>query len=187
MNQFDENDFEIDTILGKDKRENLNKIAIYLDYALNKTILRQIPDITPNDEKYYAKKILINYINGDMHSFTSKANIRNNIYKIGINNLIKLFLKTMIEKQAYNVLIKKINGSDNYRDQCANYITNRIRKNHYNDILEWLNSDNENIEEIISNYIDMTYKKSLSDHFNLEALTTKNYETNKAMEILYLQ
>lgn len=163
---------------------DLDKIALYLDYALNTTIKKQMPNISIKDEKLYAIKLLCNYFKGDMHSFTSKNNIRNNIYTIGNEKLTNLFLKCMIEKHAYNILIKKINGSSEYNDQCANYITNRIARNHYSDIIEWLNNDFDNIEEIIANYINIFYQRKYEDRLELEHLTEKNNVTNQAINNL---
>lgn len=184
MNNFDNTNFDINEYIKAPTLEKLNRIAIYLDYSLSTTIKKQIPNISISDEKLYAKELLNNYFKGDMHSFTSKNNIRNNIYTIGNKTLINLFLKTMIEKHAYNILVKHMQGSSEYRDQCANYITNRIGKNHYTDITEWLTNDYDNIEEIINNYVDFAYGKSYNDHNDLDNLVSKNYETNKAFEFL---
>ena len=181
---FEDSNFDIKTYVLKSNLEGLNRFKIYLDYALNTTIKKQLPDINFEDEKLYAKELLCNYIKGDMHSFTSKNNIRNNIYTIGNNILIKLFLKCMIEKHAYNILIKKMQGSSDYNDQCCNYITNRIGHNKYEDIIEWLNNDFDNIEEIINNYINIFYKRNYSECQDLESLTTKSEDTKKAMLVL---
>jgi len=184
---FEDMNFDINTYIGKNNLEGLNKIALYLDYAINVTIKKQLPDISLKDEKIYAKRLLYNYFKGDMHSFTSKYNIRNNIYTINNERLTELFLKCMIEKHAYNVLIKNIQGSSNYGDQCCNYITNRIARNRYNDIIEWLNNDFDNIEEIISNYVDIFYKRPYEERIDFEKLTAKNYDTNRAMNNLCLE
>lgn len=181
---FEDSNFDIKTYVLKSNLEGLNRFKIYLDYALNTTIKKQLPDINFEDEKLYAKELLCNYIKGDMHSFTSKNNIRNNIYTIGNNILIKLFLKCMIEKHAYNILIKKMQGSSDYNDQCCNYITNRIGHNKYEDIIEWLNNDFDNIEEIINNYINIFYQRNYSECQDLETLTEKSDDTNKAMQML---
>lgn len=179
--------FDINEYIGKNNLEGLNKIALYLDYALNTTIKKQMPNISIRDEKLYAKMLLCNYFKGDMHSFTSTNNIRNNIYTIGNERIIELFLKCMIEKHAYNVLIKKLEGSSKYGDQCCNYITNRIAHNRYNDIIEWLNNDFDNIEEIINNYVDVFYQKTFSDHADFDTLAKKHYDTNIALNNLCLE
>lgn len=184
---FEDINFDINSYIGKNDLNGLNKIGLYLDYALRVTIIKQIPNISFEDERIYAKELLNNYFKGDMHSFTSKNNIRNNIYTIGNERLIELFLKHMIEKHAYNVLIKKLEGSSKYSDQCCNYITNRIAHNRYNDIIEWLNSDFDNIEEIISNYVDIFYQREYDECLDFERLTAKNYDTSKAMNNLCLE
>ena len=181
---FEDINFDIKSYVKKDDLDGLNRIQIYLDYALNTTIKKQMPEININDERLYAKELLYNYFKGDMHSFTSKNNLRNNIYTIGNDSLVKLFLKCMIEKHAYNILIKKIQGSDAYNDQCCNYITNRISHNLYNDIIEWLNNDFDNIEEIINNYVNIFYQRSYQECQDLEMLTSKDASTKKAMEVL---
>ena len=183
---FEDINFEIkDYIKGTDLNE-LNKVKLYLDFALNTTITKQIPNINMNDERLYAKELLYNYFKGDMHSFTSKNNIRNNIYTINNETLIKMFLKLMIEKHAYNVLIKNMQGSDDYNDQCCNYITNRIAHNRYSDIIEWLNDDFDNIEEIVNNYVNIFYKRNEQECQDLEKLTSKSDDSKKAMEVLDL-
>ena len=181
---FEEVEFDIKRYIGNNDLDGLNRVKIYLDYALNTTIKKQIPDINKSDERLYAKELLNNYFKGDMHSFTSKNNIRNNIYTISMNTLIKLFLKCMIEKHAYNVLIKNMQGSSEYNDQCCNYITNRVGHGHYDDIIEWLNNDFDNIEEIINNYVDIFYQRNYEECMDLENLTAKSEDTKKAMEIL---
>lgn len=187
MNQFETPNFEVLVYLGDDKSEKLNKLKKYLDYSLSITIKKQIGEISFDDEKLYAKELLNHYLKGDMHSFTSKNNIRNNIYEIGNANLINLFLMAMIERHAYNVLVKNMQGSSKYRDQCANYITNRISKNHYSDIIEWLTNDFENIEEIIDNYIDLLYKSTEEEFLMLKEITSKKQDTALAMNQLILK
>ncbi len=187
MNHFDNPNFDIAEYINFPGLEKLNRIALYLDYGISTTIKKQMPNITVNDEKLYAKELLNNYLKGDMHSFTSKNNIRNNIYTIGNKNLINLFLKTMIEKHAYNILIRKMQGSAEYSDQCANYITNRIGKKHYSDIIEWLTNDFDNIEEIISNYVDLFYKRDVEERLDFEKLTEKSQDTELAIKFLSLE
>jgi hypothetical protein len=181
---FESIDFDIKDYIKKNDLESLNIIKWYLDYALVTTIKRQLPDISLKDEKLYAKKLLSNYFKGDMHSFTSKNNIRNNIYSISNDRIIDLFLKCMIEKHAYNVLIMNMQGSSKYNDQCCNYITNRLAHNRYNDVIEWLNEDFDNIEELISNYVDIFYKRNNDECMDLEKLTEKGNDTSKAIENL---
>ena len=181
---FEDTNFNIREYVSKSDLAGLSRVKIYLDYALNTTIRKQLPNISLSDERLYAKELLCNYLKGDMHSFTSKNNIRNNIYTIGNNALIKLLLKCMIEKHAYNILIKKIEGSSNYNDQCCNYITNLIGRKHYQDIIEWLNNDFENMEEIINNYVNIFYQRDFNECKDLEQLTLRSNDTKKAMEEL---
>lgn len=184
---FDNDNFDIKEYIEKYDINGLNKIKLYLDYAIETTIKRQIPDINIKEEKLYAKKLLENYFKGDMHSFTSKNNIRNNIYTINNNKLIDLFLKCMIEKHAYNVLIMKMQGSSKYNDQCCNYITNRIAHNRYQDVIEWLNEDFDNIEELITTYVDVFYKRAVDECMDLQRLTENNPDSSKALGNLCLQ
>ena len=75
---FEDMNFDIKSYISSNDLDGLNRIKIYLDYALNTTIRKQMPEINFSDEKLYAKELLRNYFKGDMHSFTSKNNIRNN-------------------------------------------------------------------------------------------------------------
>ena len=183
---FEDMNFDIKSYISSSDLDGLNRVKIYLDYALNTTIRKQMPEINFSDEKLYAKELLRNYLKGDMHSFTGKNNIRNNIYTIGNELLIKLFLKCMIEKHAYNTLIRKIEGSNDYNDQCCNYITNLIGRKHYGDIVEWLNNDFNNIEEIINNYINIYYQRNFEECSDLQKLAFKGDDTKKAMEVIDL-
>lgn len=184
---FESVNFDIKEYIENNNLDSLNIIKEYLDYALVTTIKRQLPDVTLKDERLYAKKLLSNYFKGDMHSFTSKNNIRNNIYSIHNERIIDLFLKCMIEKHAYNVLIMNMQGSSKYNDQCCNYITNRIAHNRYSDVIEWINDDFDNMEELIKNYVDVFYKRSKEECMDLERLTEKGNDTSKAMGNLCLQ
>lgn len=179
---FKDTDFEIKKYI-----HDLDILNNYLEFALETTILRQIPNVSLKDEKLYAKEILCNYYKGDMHAFTSAYNIRNNIYTIGNERLTDLFLKYMIIKQAYNVLIKKIDVSNKYSDQCCRYITNRIARKHYSDILEWLNNDMDNIEEIIINYTTIFYKRNSEECKDLELLAEQTEETSNALKNLNVE
>lgn len=181
---FEDVNFSIDKYVGDVSIDGLNRIKIYLDYSLNTTIKKQIPDINIVDEKLYAKELLCNYFKGDLHAFTSKNNIRHNIYKIGNDMLLKLFIKCMIEKQAYNILIKKIEGSSNYGDQCCNYITNRVARDHYDDVIEWLNDDFDNIEELINNYVNIFYQRKYEECMDLQKLAFEHEMTARAIRNL---
>ena len=75
-------------------------------------------------------------------------------------------------------------GSSEYNDQCCNYITNRIGHSKYEDIIEWLNDDFDNIEEIVNNYINIFYQRDYSECQDLEKLTIKSEDTKKAMVVL---
>lgn len=183
MLEFNDINFDIEEFMGKDNIGSLNNISTYLDYSINTTITKQIPNIDEETEKLYAKQILNNYFRGDRNSFTSKNNIRNNVAKIGYQRLINLFIKAMIEKQAYNVTVKHMLNTNDY----PAYITNMISRGHYSDIITWLTSNTENIEEAISNYVDLIYRKDIELKSNLEYITIKDYETNKAMEQLNLE
>lgn len=181
---FEDVNFSIDKYVSSVDIDGLNRIKIYLDYSLNATIKKQIPDINIVDEKLYAKELLCNYFKGDLHAFTSKNNIRHNIYKIGNDMLLKLFIKCMIEKQAYNILIKKIEGSSNYGDQCCNYITNRVARDHYDDVIEWLNDDFDNIEELINNYVNIFYQRKYEECMDLQKLAFEHETTARAIRNL---
>lgn len=181
---FEDANFDVNSYVENESIDGLNRVKIYLDYSLNTTIKKQIPDISLSDEKMYAKEILYNYFKDDLHAFTSKNNIRHNIYSIGNDVLTKLFIKCMIEKQAYNVLIKKIEGSSDYNDQCCNYITNRVAHGHYDDIIEWLNDDFENMEEIINTYVDIFYQRKYEECIDLQKLAFEENMTNKAISNL---
>lgn len=183
MLDFENTNFDIETFIGRNNLENLHNVSNYLDYALHSTIIKQIPNVDKDDEKEYAKQILRKYLSGDLHFFTSKNNIRNNIRKIEPNRLINLFIKAMIEKHAYDVTVKqRLITNDN-----SAYVCNMISRGLYSDVITWLKTDAENIEEIMSNYVDFIYDEDDEVKRNLEYLTTKDVETNKAMEKLNLE
>ena len=59
-----------------------------------------------------------------------------------------------------------------------------MTENLYDDIIEWLNDDFDNIEEIINNYVNIFYQRDYQECQDLELLANKDSNTKKALEIL---
>ena len=90
----DESDsFNVEEYIGRDSIDNLDKVQDYLDYAIFKTIKKQIPFFDEQQEKVYAQKILMDYLNGNLSSFTRQNQIRNNVKIIGKDKICNLLIK----------------------------------------------------------------------------------------------
>ena len=67
--------FNVEEYIGRDSIDNLDKVQDYLDYAIFKTIKKQIPFFDEQQEKVYAQKILMDYLNGNYHHSLGKIKL----------------------------------------------------------------------------------------------------------------
>lgn len=100
--------FNVEEYIGRDSIDNLDKVQDYLDYAIFKTIKKQIPFFDEQQEKVYAQKILMDYLNGNLSSFTRQNQIRNNVKIIGKDKICNLLIKKIIQQKAFNSRVRRI-------------------------------------------------------------------------------
>lgn len=183
--EYMDQNFDIRSIEFFDKFNGLKEIENYLDFAISTTIRRQIPDITPQKEKACAIELLNKYIFGaDKPVFTRQYNVRNNMNAISYKQIKNLFVKMLVEKTAYDRRVGHKLVATEYKDQCAQYVTEVAASGQLDQISDWINS---NITTFIEIYVDERYKKDEFVKNNMESASYENPLTNKAIEKLNLE
>lgn len=182
--QFMNPDFNIKDNPNFNDIYGLIDISQYLDFAISQTIHKQLPNVTKEQEKYYATMILNNYMSGDDGAFTSQYGIRGNIREIGRNKIQSLLLKTLIEKDEYNKrVLHKLNSSD-FKDNCAEYINHIINNGRLDEQIDWVIN---NIPIFIDIYIQEVYGLSIENKRHSEQLCRESYFSNQSLEQLNLE
>lgn len=156
----------------------------YLDFAINQTIRKQLPNITIEQEQYYAKIILNKFFQGDFKSFTSTYNIRNNIKEIGQERIFGCLVKAMIEHDAVAKEVHHALQPQNIMQQWASYITENTKMGYLGNITPELY---QNIDVLIENYIDMKYRITEEQSTQYNNLANRNPSTEKALQQLNLE
>lgn len=164
--------------------DGLKDISSYIDFSIKSTIHKQIPNVTPDEEKYYAKVILKRYMNGDKQSFTSQYGIRDNIEKIGQDKIEFLLLKTLIEKDEFNRRVLHRLTPQDFYDECAGYITNIVYSGQLEANKQWIKG---NLGTFIDVYVEEYYGKPVEDKSQREEMCYGNNLTTKALEQLNLE
>lgn len=183
MLTFESDNFDIVEYLGRDSVYDLDKVEEYLDFAINSTIKKQIPNIDYNTEKRYAKKILTDYLNGNDNIFTRQNNVRSNIIQIGRNRINNLLIKIAIEKKAFNNRVRRTLVDENLADKCVTKITELIQTGHYKMAVDILN--NEVVREsIINTYIDSFYGQSIERIKDIECIVYDDNNLSRVLETL---
>lgn len=182
--QYMDPNFDVTNMPCFNNVDGLKDISCYLDFGIKSTIHKQIPNITPEAEKYYAKIILKKYMDGDKVSFTSQYGIRQNVDKIGYEKIKALLLKTLIEKGEYNRRVLHLLTPQNFEDQCADYITNIIYSGQLEANEDWILG---NIGSFIDIYVNECYDLSPELKDQREELCYGNSVTTKALEQLNLE
>lgn len=178
--------FDVESMPNFNNVDGLKAISSYLDFAISSTIRKQIPNITPEGEKYYAKIILENYMNGDARAFTSQHNIRSNVIAIGQERIKSLLLKTMIETGEYNRRVLHQLVPQDQNSEIANVVTNIVYSGQIDEEenRSWMQS---NIESFIEVYVDECYGKPDDIKDQREELCYGNDMTRRALEQLNLE
>lgn len=167
MDYTDKN-FDITNIECFDNGYGLIEISNYLDFALSTTIRKQLPNITIEQEKGYATKILKSYvIDGSSHYFTRDFNIKNNIKKIGKDKVKFLICKHLIECQAYNESILHMMQPTEFIDESAQSLTVQVSKGNFDQIEDWID---KNMGAFIDDYVSSYYKSDIKKQLNEIAL-----------------
>lgn len=171
MNYTDTN-FDITNIEHFNSVDGLIEISNYLDFALSTTIHKQLPNISREQEKWYAaEKLKLLSIDGIEKNFSRDFNIRTNISKIGRDKIKFLICKYLIERQAYNERVAHMMIPTEFIDQAAQYLTEQVRIGNFDQIQDWIN---QYMGNFIDSYISSQYNSDMKEQFSAMALENPN-------------
>lgn len=180
---FSNPNFNIKDIINNNV-DSLNDISLYVDFAITSTIHKQVQDIDFDTEKKYAKNILNNFFKMNDNAFTNCYNIRNNMVTIGRKEIKNMLIKNMIERDAFNKVVKKLLNVTDYIDKLAEDISKTIAEGRMDEINSWID---KNIESLIDNYVEKKYLCDMEYRQDYECLVYEDYVTNRALEQLNLE
>lgn len=178
MMDYTNPNFDIMTYIERDSVDNLKQVSDYLNFAMKSTILKQMPNISKEEEQKMAEKILKMYLTNNNFAFTRKDNIRNNMEQIGKNRLVNLMIKSAIEKKAYNNRVVHLLADRTYQDQCVTWITSQINAGSYESVIDTLQSNPDMLSSLIENYVQLSYNvpEEIKDNYSEIALTESQTE-----------
>lgn len=184
METFKNTNFDITSITNSNGVYALGDVEQYLDFAVNQTIRKQLPNITISQEQNYAKKLLNNFFRGDLRAFTSSYNIRASINEIGYDKIFFTFVKAMIERHAFDLEVLHILKPTNEMQEMTQYVTENIKNGYFENLRPFLES---NIGVLIENYVDMKYRIPSDQKDQYNALAYRNPTAARALEQLNLE
>lgn len=176
--------FDIKGIASFNNIDGLKGIASYLDFAIETTIRRQVPNVDTETEKRYAEELLTKCLNGDKVTFTRTNNIRSNMNHVSMVQLKGLIMKNLIEKEAFNQRIRHLLSPTEYMDQCTQYVTSMAYNGKIAEMDEWFTN---NLPLFIHEYINTNYKRTEQQRQQYEDIAYSIPETSKALEQLNLE
>ena len=157
ITKFEEN-FDLSSAIVSNNINSLDIFEEYVDFALNTTIKKHMPEISEQLEKSWAGIVLRNYLNGDVNAFTSSFNIRKNISNCGKDKIIQMFLKQAIEIDAYgSKIFHKVNPTNEVKLICEN-ITKKMYSDEYDTVFNIVRTNSVYQEGLINNYINFKYR-----------------------------
>jgi len=171
----------INNFSNKNNIEELDVISKQINYGLHLTIIKQLGSLKPELETKYASQLLKKFINGNLNAFTNENNVRANIKSINSFKIIILLIKSAIERYAFNIVkLKKVKMKNN-EDKVSETITEQIAGGNFEEIFNWINTDNRIMDMLIENYINLYYH---SDDTLIEAYTYITKKSKKADEAM---
>lgn len=179
-----ETNFDLIKEISSGSLETLNILENYLDYAIHKTIIKQIPDISSSEEKFWAEEILTKFLDGDTNIFTSDNGIRTNMNSISNKKIYQMLIKNAIEFMAYKE--KVLFENDTYNNEfILSYITNKIYYNEYDEVRGLITVDSNYKPALINNYLNFKYgslQKSLIERISIDGSIPKCREALQNLE-----
>lgn len=165
--------------------ESLKLLEDYIDFSIETTIKKQLPNISEENERRLAVDILENYFSGDRNSFTSTHNIRNNISRCNIDKIISMLMRVAIEKNAYNkVVLRKLTNQNN-EDAISDFVTTNIYNGYCSEMMASIKANRDYLNCLIEIYAETKYKNQYKD--NLESISMSEPLSSKALEKLNLE
>lgn len=133
----------------------------YIDFAINSTLSKQMPDLPEEQERYWAGVLLTNYLNGDKNAFTSTFRIRKNINECGQNKVVEMLVKNAIERTSFEQgVLHKLNTENEVEFICED-ITNKLSSCKYQEAMDIVKNNHVYQSDLINNYVDFKYRSSI--------------------------
>lgn len=174
----------LEYINDSDYITSLNNISRYLDYAIDKTIKKQVIYNIDNLEKTSAERILYDYLKGKKEAFTRENNIRYNLKEIGETNILNALIKNAIMHKVKKEQIDKEIFDEFGDDILATEVCDYLRNNKYKDLIKVLTNNKYKMNLLISMYVDDAYKISDDKRELLDTLAMKSNIANESLEVL---
>lgn len=174
----------LEYINDSDYITSLNNISRYLDYAIDKTIKKQVIYNIDNLEKTSAERILYDYLKGKKEAFTRENNIRYNLKEIGETNILNALIKNAIMHKVKKEQIDKEIFDEFDDDILATEVCDYLRNNKYKDLIKVLTNNKYKMNLLISMYVDDAYKISDDKRELLDTLAMKSNIANESLEVL---
>lgn len=181
-NLFENYNFSIESYIDDPNNiKKLDKINIYLNFALKATILTQSSNYDIKTQKSCSKELLFNYILGDKNAFTRGLQIRTNMNKIDTNDIINLLIKSSIELDCYNRNIIHL-----LDDTLCSKLTNEIYLGKYKEIIEMMLNNRDILKKMINDYIELKYQKDTIFNDRIDGMCMSDSLTSRAINQLSL-
>ncbi len=165
--------------------KSLNILEDYLDFAIHRTIRKQMPDLSDSDEKFWAIKIFTKYLNDDTNVFTSTDNIRANLNMVSSRKIYQMLIKDAIEYMAYKEKVS-IENDVSGDDFLLSYITNKMYFDEYDEVRHLITGEIKYKTALINNYITYKYGSPQKERMSMYALDGSSEKCRQALENLEL-
>ena len=165
VTSFPEN-FDLKSVTNQNIIESLDFFEEYMDFAINSTITKQMPNLSEDDERKWASVLLTNYLNGDANAFTSSFGIRNKINECGQNKVAELLIKAAIEKNAFEQSVMRKLIPENEKEFICEDIVKRVYSGKYQEVVDLVKNNPVYQENLINNYVEFKYRSSMKPEIN---------------------
>ena len=187
MVNFNKPNFDYNKFFNESGIQGLENISAFIDFGIHTTIVKQLGNINQETETRYAINLLKNFTDGNKNTFTNSNNIRTIINTIEPFKLVLIFIKSAIERYAFNVINLNKKSFDTNEDKIAETIVEQIADGNLNDIIDWISSDERILPILIENYIYMSYKKDNQLRKVYNYIVSNCDKSKKAMKQLNLK
>lgn len=159
MVNFNKPNFDYNKFFNESGIQGLENISAFIDFGIHSTIVKQLGNIDDELENKYAINLLISFTEGNKNVFTNSFDIRKTIDTVEPYKIVLIFIKSAIERYAFNIINLNKKTFDSNEDKIAETIVEQIIDGNLDNILEWIDTDERILPILIENYIYMSYKK----------------------------
>lgn len=159
MVNFNKPNFDYNRYFNESGIQGLENISSFIDFGIHSTIIKQLGNIDDELENKHAINLLISFTEGNKNVFTNSFDIRKTIDTIEPYKIVLIFIKSAIERYAFNIINLNKKNFDSNEDKIAETIVEQIIDGNLDSILDWINTDERILPILIENYIYMSYKK----------------------------